>query len=125
MASRVIPLHPNAFYPLPPECLQDKLCSPRSSCLFVLRSATCKGMPGLELLHPCNAQQDVLRSFMYHVCLPQVKMHWVHDTYWLPGPQGNDIHKTNVPNLRMRFRYDNHQEEVQTVCTAQFCLGYT
>ncbi len=40
-------------------------------------------------------------------------MHWVHQYYWLPGPQGNDIHKTNVPNLRMRFRYDNHQEEVR------------
>lgn len=39
----------------------------------------------------------------------QVKMHWVHQTYWQPGPQGNDIHKTNVPNLRMRFRYDNLQ----------------
>ena len=36
----------------------------------------------------------------------QVKMHWVHQTYWKGGPDGNDIHKTNVPNLRMRFRYD-------------------
>ena len=36
-------------------------------------------------------------------------MHWVHQEYWRPGPQGNDIHKTNVPNLRMRFRYDNLQ----------------
>jgi hypothetical protein len=36
-------------------------------------------------------------------------MHWVHQQYWQPGPQGNDIHKTNVPNLRMRFRYDNLQ----------------
>ena len=40
-------------------------------------------------------------------------MHWVHERYWAPGPQGNDIHKTNVPNLRMRFRYDNHQEEAR------------
>ena len=39
-------------------------------------------------------------------------MHWVHENYWQPGPQGNDIQKTNVPNLRMRFRFDNHQEEV-------------
>lgn len=36
----------------------------------------------------------------------QVKMHWVHETYWKEGPDGNDIHKTNVPNLRMRFRVD-------------------
>jgi len=33
-------------------------------------------------------------------------MHWVHKHYWKPGPEGNDIHKTNVPNLRMRFRVD-------------------
>ena len=49
---------------------------------------------------------------------PQVKMHWVHENYWQPGPQGNDIQKTNVPNLRMRFRYDNHQEEVRLQCKA-------
>jgi hypothetical protein len=24
--------------------------------------------------------------------------------YWRPGPDGNDIRKTNVPSLRMRFR---------------------
>jgi hypothetical protein len=34
----------------------------------------------------------------------QVKMHWVHTQYWKLGPEGNDIHKTNVPALRMRFR---------------------
>lgn len=42
-------------------------------------------------------------------CLPspahvQVKMHWVHTKYWKMGPEGNDIQKTNVPALRMRFR---------------------
>ncbi len=34
----------------------------------------------------------------------QVKMHWVHTHYWKLGPEGNDIQKTNVPALRMRFR---------------------
>lgn len=28
---------------------------------------------------------------------------------------GNDIHKTNVPNLRMRFRYDCLQDELALV----------
>lgn len=42
-------------------------------------------------------------------------MHWVGGTYWKKGPEGNDIHKTNVPNLRMRFRYDCHQEELGLV----------
>ncbi|BDA45326.1 AMP deaminase 2 at C-terminar half [Coccomyxa sp. Obi] len=61
---------------------------------------------------------EIARNSVLHSGFPhQVKMHWVHQYYWLPGPQGNDIHKTNVPNLRMRFRYDNHQEEVALVKT--------
>ncbi len=42
-------------------------------------------------------------------------MHWVHHTYWKKGPDGNDIHKTNVPNLRMRFRVDCLLEELSLV----------
>ena len=45
-------------------------------------------------------------------------MHWVHENYWQPGPQGNDIQKTNVPNLRMRFRYDN----LQACCYCLFVI---
>ena len=62
-----------------------------------------------------STQLGMTSWLTWGLCDGQVKMHWVHDTYWLPGPQGNDIHKTNVPNLRMRFRYDNHQEEVYTL----------
>ncbi len=39
-------------------------------------------------------------------------MHWVHSEYWKLGPEGNNIQKTNVPALRMRFRKDCHCEEV-------------
>ena len=42
-------------------------------------------------------------------------MHWVGDRYWRPGPEGNDIQKTNVPNLRMRFRHDCLQDEQNLV----------
>lgn len=42
-------------------------------------------------------------------------MHWVHETYWKQGPEGNDIHKTNVPNLRMRFRVDALHTECELV----------
>ena len=34
------------------------------------------------------------------------------------APTGNDIHKTNVPNLRMRFRFDCHTDEMQLVMAA-------
>eukprot|EP00884_Botryococcus_braunii_P015280 jgi/Botrbrau1/2435/Bobra.0395s0056.1 len=59
---------------------------------------------------------EIARNSVLHSGFPhQVKMHWVHQTYWKKGPEGNDIHKTNVPNLRMRFRYDCHQEELNLV----------
>lgn len=55
---------------------------------------------------------EVARNSVLHSGFPhQVKMHWVHTQYWKLGPEGNDIHKTNVPALRMRFRKDCHQEE--------------
>ena len=48
------------------------------------------------------ARNGVLHSGFPHSC----KKHWVAEEYWRPGPDGNDIQKTNVPNLRMRFRWD-------------------
>jgi len=59
---------------------------------------------------------EIARSSVLHSGFPhQVKMHWVHRQYWLLGPEGNDIQKTNVPNLRMRFRADTFKEELSTV----------
>ena len=58
-------------------------------------------------LRPCPPA----RLLALPACLPgpccgvQVKMHWVHTQYWKLGPEGNDIQKTNVPALRMRFRW--------------------
>ena len=49
------------------------------------------------------------------MCVEQVKMHWVHCHYWKMGPEGNDIQKTNVPNLRMRFRAETFYDELSTV----------
>lgn len=46
------------------------------------------------------ARNGVLHSGFPHAC----KKHWVAGEYWRPGPEGNDIQKTNVPNLRLRFR---------------------
>jgi AMP deaminase len=48
---------------------------------------------------------EIVRSGVLHSGFPHAcKKHWVGSDYWRPGPEGNDIHKTNVPSLRMRFR---------------------
>ncbi|KAJ8431282.1 hypothetical protein Cgig2_007615 [Carnegiea gigantea] len=31
--------------------------------------------------------------------------HWIGHHYYKRGPEGNDIHKTNVPHIRVEFRY--------------------
>ena len=48
------------------------------------------------------ARNSVLNSDFPH----EDKQHWVSDSYWLPGPSGNDMKKTNVPNIRVQFRND-------------------
>lgn len=41
----------------------------------------------------------------------QVKRHWLGDDWYLPGVEGNLIHKTNVPNLRVEYRHNTLMEE--------------
>ena len=56
----------------------------------------------LGLLRQTVSRPPRTHSLTTHA--PQVKKHWVHTEYWKLGPEGNDIQKTNVPALRMRFR---------------------
>ena len=57
------------------------------------------------------ARNSVLQSGYEH----QLKMRWVGERYYLPGPPGNEIAKTNVPNVRLRFRYESWCDEVNFV----------
>eukprot|EP00842_Homolaphlyctis_polyrhiza_P006890 jgi/Hompol1/790/HPOL_002405-RA len=41
----------------------------------------------------------------------QIKKRWLGDSCYVAGPAGNDIHKTNVPNLRLSYRYQTLMEE--------------
>ncbi|KAI3885559.1 hypothetical protein MKX03_009257, partial [Papaver bracteatum] len=43
-------------------------------------------------------------------------LHWLGDEYFKRGPDGNDIHKTNVPHMRVSFRHETWKEEMQFVC---------
>ena len=48
------------------------------------------------------ARNSVINSDFPH----EEKRHWVGDSYWHPGAAGNDIQKTNLPNVRLHFRMD-------------------
>eukprot|EP00210_Caulerpa_lentillifera_P000119 g114.t1 len=59
---------------------------------------------------------EIARNSVLHSGFPdECKKHWIGDKFWIPGPEGNDIHKTNVPNLRLRFRLDTYRDEIQAI----------
>ncbi|KAI9002405.1 hypothetical protein BC832DRAFT_593705 [Gaertneriomyces semiglobifer] len=41
----------------------------------------------------------------------KIKKHWLGDNCNYHGPAGNAIHKTNVPNIRLAYRYQTLMEE--------------
>mmetsp|Transcript_4308 Transcript_4308/g.6136 ORF Transcript_4308/g.6136 Transcript_4308/m.6136 type:complete len:441 (+) Transcript_4308:2-1324(+) len=50
---------------------------------------------------------------------PIFKAYWVGQHYWKMGPASNDVARTNVPDIRMRYRYDLLQEELYYVHHAE------
>ncbi|XP_022891590.1 probable AMP deaminase [Olea europaea var. sylvestris] len=57
------------------------------------------------------ARYSVYQSGFSHAA----KLHWLGDEYFKRGPKGNDIHKTNVPNVRITFRHETWKAEMQYV----------
>ncbi|KAJ3747592.1 hypothetical protein DFH05DRAFT_1393154 [Lentinula detonsa] len=45
----------------------------------------------------------------------EIKKHWLGHQWYLPGSAGNDIHKTNVPNIRLAFRHQTLLEELEMI----------
>lgn len=41
----------------------------------------------------------------------QIKKRWLGDKCDLTGPDGNNISKTNIPNIRLLYRYETLMEE--------------
>ena len=45
-----------------------------------------------------------------------MKQHWLGPNYMHEGVGGNDISRTNVPNIRIAYRYDTLVDEMRTIC---------
>ena len=53
---------------------------------------------------------------MQYVCVfDQVKQHWLGPNYTREGVAGNDMSRTNVPDIRVAFRYETFIEELSTI----------
>ncbi|KAM0983990.1 hypothetical protein ACFX2I_011391 [Malus domestica] len=57
------------------------------------------------------ARNSVYQSGFSHVA----KAHWLGSKYFLRGPEGNDMQKSNVPPSRIAFRHKTWKEEVQYI----------
>ncbi|KAK2656373.1 hypothetical protein Ddye_009425 [Dipteronia dyeriana] len=57
------------------------------------------------------ARNSVYQSGFSHA----LKSHWIGLEYYKRGPDGNDIHRTNVPHIRVEFRDTIWREEMQQV----------
>ncbi|XP_075502382.1 AMP deaminase-like isoform X1 [Primulina tabacum] len=57
------------------------------------------------------ARNSVYQSGFSHA----LKSHWIGTEYFKRGPDGNDIHRTNVPHIRLEFREMIWKEEMQQV----------
>lgn len=55
----------------------------------------------------------------------QVKKHWIGNKWYLPGSAGNDIHKTNVPNIRLAYRHATLVEELSLIQHGHPSPGHT
>lgn len=62
------------------------------------------------------ARNSILQSGFHHF----KKMTWLGDNYLLHGPAGNDTTRTNVPNIRIRYRDDLWDREMQYVFGFRF-----
>jgi len=49
-----------------------------------------------------------------HNCVVRIqkKQHWLGDNYAQDGPVGNDVRRTNVPDIRVAFRHETFLEEL-------------
>ncbi|WFD28115.1 AMP deaminase [Malassezia nana] len=45
----------------------------------------------------------------------EIKRHWLGRHYFVPGARGNDISKTNVPDVRLQYRHETLQQELAFV----------
>ncbi|KAM9377930.1 AMP deaminase 3-like [Pholidichthys leucotaenia] len=60
------------------------------------------------------ARNSVLQSGLSH----QEKKHFIGSNYLQDGPEGNDIHQTNVAQIRMAYRYETLRNELSFLVDA-------
>ncbi|XP_013422045.1 AMP deaminase 2 [Lingula anatina] len=69
-------------------------------------------------LSPCDMCELAKNSIVMSGFTHKVKQHWLGPNYNKEGVASNDITKTNLPDVRVAFRYETLVEELDTICSA-------
>lgn len=67
---------------------------------------------------PCLCDGLVCCSSACYLCPLQVKSHWLGPNYTKEGPEGNDIRRTNVPDIRVGYRHETLCQELALITQA-------
>jgi len=46
------------------------------------------------------------------------KAHWIGRNYAIPGPMGNNVKRTNLPHIRLQYRFETLREELTLLSKA-------
>ncbi|KHJ75635.1 hypothetical protein OESDEN_24749 [Oesophagostomum dentatum] len=63
-------------------------------------------------LSSCDMCELARNSVLQSGFEDKVKIHWLGPNYREEGVLGNDIHRTNVPDIRVSFRHEAHVDEL-------------
>ncbi|CAO1637071.1 unnamed protein product [Parajaminaea phylloscopi] len=66
-------------------------------------------------LSPCDMCELARNSVLQSGWEREIKRHWLGNNFHLPGPSGNVTAKTNVPDIRLRYRQETLQEELDLI----------
>lgn len=66
-------------------------------------------------LSPCDMCELARNSVLQSGWEREIKRHWLGNNFHLPGPAGNVTAKTNVPDIRLRYRQETLQEELDLI----------
>ncbi|UKJ88848.2 adenosine monophosphate deaminase 2 (isoform L) isoform 3 [Theileria orientalis] len=69
-------------------------------------------------LSSCDMCELARNSVLMSGFSPKVKSHWLGPNYMKEGPEGNDIHRSNVPDIRISYRYETLCQELELITQA-------
>lgn len=68
-------------------------------------------------MSPCDQCELARNSVKMSGFDRKQKQFWIGMNYQLEGEAGNDINRTNVPNIRIRYRYETLCDELNIIFT--------